>query len=39
MRTYPINKKKKSYYIKTNYKESYIKSDKLKNSINKHISE
>ena len=36
-RTYPINKKKKSYYIKTNYKESYFKSDKLINSINKHI--
>ena len=36
-RTYPINKKKKSYYVKTNYKESYFKSDKLINSINKHI--
>nr|WP_317331550.1 nucleoside recognition domain-containing protein [uncultured Romboutsia sp.] len=36
-RTYPINKKKKSYYIKTNYKESHFKSDKLSNSIKKHI--
>ncbi len=36
-RIYPINKKKKSYYIKTNYKESYFKSDKLSNSIKKHI--
>ena len=36
-RTYPINKKKKSYYIKTSYKESYFKSDKLSNSIKKHI--
>lgn len=36
-RTYPINKKKKSYYIKTSYKESYFKSDKLSNSIKKYI--
>ena len=36
-RIYPINKKKKSYYIKTNYKESYIKSNKLSNAIKKHI--
>ncbi|WP_312258145.1 nucleoside recognition domain-containing protein [Romboutsia ilealis] len=36
-RMYPINKKKKSYYIKTSYKESYFKSDKLINSIKKHI--
>ena len=36
-RIYPINKKKKSYYIKTNYKESYIKNNKLSNAIKKHI--
>ncbi len=36
-RIYPINKKKKSYYIKTSYKESYIKSNKLSNAIKKHI--
>ncbi|WP_296644866.1 nucleoside recognition domain-containing protein [Romboutsia sp. 13368] len=36
-RLYPINKKKKSYYIKTNYKETYFKTDKLNKSINKYI--
>jgi len=34
---YPINKKKKSYYIKTNYKETYFRNNKLSNSIKKHI--
>src|SRR5699024_10312456 len=36
-RIYPINNKKQSYYIKTTYKESYFKNDKLINSIKKHI--
>ena len=36
-RIYPINKKKKSYCLKTSYKESYFKSDKLSNSIKKYI--
>ena len=36
-RLYPINKKKKSYYIKTNYKETYFKTDKLNKSIKKYI--
>lgn len=36
-RTYPINKKKKSYYIKTNYKEPNFKTNKLINSIKKYI--
>ena len=34
---YPINKKKKSYYIKSNYKQTYFKKNKLSNSIKKHI--
>lgn len=36
-RIYPINKKKKSYYIKTNYKETNFKNNKLKSSIKKYI--
>lgn len=36
-RIYPINKKKKSYYIKTSYKETNFKNDKLKNSIKKYL--
>lgn len=34
-KSYPLNKKKKSYYIKTTYKEKYYKTDKLKNSLQK----
>ncbi len=36
-RIYPINKKKKSYYIKTSYKETNFKNDKLKSSIKKYV--
>lgn len=36
-RIYPINKKKKSYYIKTSYKETNFKNDKLKSSIKKYL--
>lgn len=37
-RVYPINKKKKSYYIKTSYKETVHRSDKLKKAIKKYIN-
>ena len=36
-RLYPISKKKKSYYIKTNYKERYFKTDKLNKSIKEYL--
>ena len=36
-RLYPINKKKKSYFIKTSYKETYFKNDKLNKSIKKYL--
>jgi hypothetical protein len=36
-KSYPLNKKKKSYYIKTTYKEKYYKTDKLKNSLQKFL--
>lgn len=36
-RIYPLNKIKKSYYIKTSYKESIHKKNKLKKGINKHL--
>ncbi|WP_438649085.1 hypothetical protein [Romboutsia sp.] len=37
-RTYPINNKKKSYYIKTNYKETVHKKDKLEKAVKKYLS-
>ncbi|SCH03928.1 Uncharacterized protein conserved in bacteria [uncultured Clostridium sp.] len=36
-RIYPLSKIKKSYYVKTNYKESIHKKDKFKKGINKHL--
>ncbi|HSQ87938.1 hypothetical protein [Romboutsia sp.] len=36
-RIYPLNKKKKSYYIKTNYKETIHKQNKLEKAIRKYI--
>lgn len=36
-RIYPLNKKSKVYYIKTTYKETIHKSNKLKNGIKKYI--
>ena len=36
-RIYPLNKKKKSYYIKTSYKETLHKKDKLQKAIKKYI--
>jgi nucleoside recognition membrane protein YjiH len=36
-RMYPLSKKKKSYYIKTNYKETIHKNEKLKNGIKKYL--
>jgi nucleoside recognition membrane protein YjiH len=36
-RTYPLNKKKKSYCMKTNYRETIHKSEKLKNGIKKYL--
>ncbi|MGL5348038.1 MAG: nucleoside recognition domain-containing protein [Peptostreptococcaceae bacterium] len=35
---YPITKKKKSYYIKTTYKESIHKKNKFKKAIKKHLN-
>ena len=37
-RIYPINKIKKSYSVKSNYKESIHRKDKLKKGINKHLN-
>lgn len=36
-RIYPLSKKKKSYYIKTNYKETIHKKEKLEKAIKKYI--
>ena len=36
-RVYPMSKIKKSYSVKTNYKESIHRKDKLKKGINKHL--
>jgi len=36
-RIYPLNKKKKLYYIKTSYKETLHKKDKLRKAIKKYI--
>lgn len=36
-RIYPINKKKKSYYVKTTYKETLHKNEKFKKGINKYL--
>ena len=36
-RTYPINSKKKSYYVKTSYKETLHKKDKLERAVKKYL--
>lgn len=36
-RIYPLNKKKKTYLIKTNYKETLHKKDKFKKGMNKYL--
>lgn len=36
-RIYPLNKKKKSYYIKTEYRETTHKKDKFKKGVNKYL--
>ncbi|MEF9990508.1 MAG: hypothetical protein RRZ84_06040 [Romboutsia sp.] len=36
-RIYPLNKKKKSYYIKTTYKETIHKHDKFKKGLKKYL--
>ncbi|MBO3445192.1 hypothetical protein JWF52_11840 [Clostridium sp. CCUG 7971] len=37
-RIYPLNKKKKSYYIKTGYKETIHKDNKFQKGLDKHLS-
>lgn len=36
-RIYPLNKIKKSYFVKTNYKETTHKKDKFKKGVTKHL--
>lgn len=36
-RVYPLNKKKKTYYTKTTYKETYHKNNKFRKAVQKHL--